>query len=122
MVNWGGKSQGDASVWLLRRLTCLILHTDSQKCRLHAQYVKTYVSIWRTRTAGQDMEVVVNILALDFKHLFRLQNVVSTVDAYVLMLMYCTENKQTNTIFHITHHLMQHFPRIAIIVLLTLHC
>lgn len=42
------------------------------------------------------MEVVVNILALDFKHLFRLLNVVSTVDAYVLMLMYCTENKQTN--------------------------
>lgn len=68
------------------------------------------------------MEVVVNILAFDFKYLFRLLNVVSTVDAYVLMLVYYTENKQTNTIFHIIHHLMQHFPRIAIIVLLTLHC
>lgn len=122
MVNWGGESQGDASVWLLQRLTCLILHTDSQERRLHAQCVGTRVSIWRIGTAGQEMEVVVNILAFDFKYLFRLLNVVSTVDAYVLMLMYYTENKQTNTIFHIIHHLMQHFPRIAIIVLLTLHC
>lgn len=43
------------------------------------------------------MEVVVNILAFDFKYLFRLLNVVSTVDAYVLMLMYYTENEHTHT-------------------------
>lgn len=47
------------------------------------------------------MEVVVNILAFDFKYLFRLLNVVSTVDAYVLMLMYYTENKHTHTQFSI---------------------
>lgn len=41
------------------------------------------------------MKVVVNNLAFDFKYLLRLLNVVSTVDVYVLMLMYYTEkNKQ----------------------------
>lgn len=39
------------------------------------------------------MKVVVN-LAFDFKYLLRLLNVVSTVDVYVLMLMYYTEKNK----------------------------
>lgn len=53
----------------------------------YTQYVETRVSIWRTGTAGQEMEVVVDILAFGFTYLLRLLNGVSTVDAYVLMLM-----------------------------------
>lgn len=109
-----GKSQADASVWLLQGLTCSIPHTGSQ------QRAETCGSIWQIGTAGHRLEVVVNILALDF-----------SIPAWIAKCCYysgrkCSHahgyRKQTHTIFHIIHHLMQHFPRIAVIVLLTLHC
>lgn len=108
-----GESQADTSVWLLQRLTRSIPHTGSQQRAVEV-------------SGGLGLQVTgwkwyLNIPALDFfKYLLWLLNVVTTVDANVLMLM--VYRKQTHTIFYIIHHLMQHFPRIAIIVLLTLHC
>lgn len=77
--------------------------TQSGSCRdSHAPLSHTQAPsnvLWKDLvdigTAGHRLEVVVNILALDFlKYLLRLLNVVTTVDANVLMLMY-TENKHT---------------------------